>query len=359
MKVLVLLNEVTIGAHEDVYRAIDSCINNGIIDEKIIYSFLAEITAGKKEKYVLNEIVNISKNYQPDLILWMHTDEFEIKNNTIMELRNLKSKPVMGFWEGDFYQSPYRPVSKKLLNLYVACDVVFVPGFGELTEKMKNYGCKDIRYVPLFGDDKRFYSINSGHKKIYDIVMIGNNITSINPFRISLPGTRLRKEIVKKFSKRYSSRFAVFGNNWKGNSAKGYCLYNDQHKIYSKSRIAISINNYTGKYYFSDRLPIAMLTEIPIIHNYEEGFEKLFKDCKEMRFFKSLEEAVKQCEELLEKSDMELKEIGKKLYNYATEKLTADIAFEYMLSVLKEIYFKKNTNGFNIRTQNPWMEGIS
>ena len=120
----------------------------------------------------------------------------------------------MGYWDGDLYQSPYKPVPKELLELSSACDVVFAQGFGEMTEKMKIKGCKDIRFVPAFGDDKRFYPINPSNKE-YDIVMIGNNITSRNPFRINMPGTKFRKEIVKDFSKRYKNKFAVFGNNWK------------------------------------------------------------------------------------------------------------------------------------------------
>ena len=354
MKLLVLLNENPAGAHEDVYRAINSCIDNKIINEKFVFPFLAKLAKGVKEGQVLYEIVEISKNYEPDLILWMHTDKLKVNQDVINELRSLKNKPVMGLWDGDLYQSPYRPVPNELLELTVACDVVFVQGFGEMTEKMKKKGCKDIRFVPAFGDDKRFYPIKNYQRKEHDIVMIGNNITSRNPFRITMNGTRLRKKIVNELSKKYNDKFAIYGNNWKGTYAKGAIPYLTQHKIYSKSKITISVSNYTGKYYFSDRLPIAMLSGIPIVHNYEEGFEELFKDCKEIRFFKTFEEGIKQCEELLKKSSVELNEIGMKLHDYALKKLTIELVFKYMINVLKEIHFKKNDSEKII---NPWLEG--
>ena len=44
-----------------------------------------------------------------------------------------------------------------------------------------------------------------------------------------------------------------------------------------------------------------MLSGIPIVHNYEKGFEKLFKDCEEIKFFKTIEESFEHCNELLAK----------------------------------------------------------
>ena len=357
MKLLLLLNENPSGAHEDVHRTIENCYEKGIISDKIIYPFLAKFAEGLKEEQVLNEIIEISKNFQPALILWMHTDKFKVDQSVINELNNLINKPAMGYWDGDLYQGFYRPVPTELLDLSSACDVVFVQGFSEMTKKMKNRGCKDIRFVPAFSDTKRFYSSELHNNKEYDIVMIGNNITSRNPLRITMPGTRFRKKMVAELSKKYQNRFAVFGNNWKGNYAKGISSYLDQHKIYSNSKITVQVNNYYGKYYFSDHLPIAMLSGIPIVHNYEEGFDELFKDCKEIRFFKSIKEGFKQCEDLLNKSDAELNEIGCELQNYAIKKLTVELAFEYMINVLKEIYVKKNNSDFNYKVANPWLEG--
>ncbi len=358
MKLLVLLNENPAGAHDDVHRAIKNCKEKGIITDNYIYPFLTKLAEGEKEKDVLKEIVEISKNYQPDLILWMHTDRFKVNQDAINELKSLKSKPVMGYWDGDIYPELFIPVPKAVLELSSACDVVFVQGFGEMSKKMQAKGCNDIRLVPAFADEKRFYPIKTNQKE-YDIVMIGNYTLSRNPFRITLPGTQFRKVIVKTLSEKYEAKFAVYGNNWSGSSAKGVIPYLDQHNIYSKSKITISINNDNAKYYFSDRLPIAMLSGIPVVQSYEEGFDKLFYGCGEIRFYKSLQEALEQCEALLKKSDDELNEIGKKLLEYALKNFSVKLAFHYMINVLIEKYSLKNISNSHIYIKNPWLEDRS
>jgi spore maturation protein CgeB len=347
MNLLLIINENPAGAHDDVHRAIENCCETKIITNSFIYPFLARILEGMREKQVLNEIINISKNFQPDLILWMHTDKFKITSEAIKELKGLESKPVMGYWDGDLYQSPYRPVPNELLNLCSACDVVFAQGFGEMTEKMKSKGCRDIRFVPAFGDEKRFFPVPNENKE-YDVVMIGNNITSRNPFRITMDGTKLRKQIVNEFCKNYKNKFAVFGNNWKGNCARGPINNLEQHRVYSKSKVTISINNSSGKYYFSDRLPIAMLSGIPIIQNFEEGFDKLFKKCNSIIFFKRLEEGIEKASELLLKPQEELNEIGNNLNIYAKKYFTANFIFDYIIKVL----ISKKTNSL---ITNPWL----
>lgn len=356
MKLLVLLNENPAGAHDDVHRAIKNCNEQEKITDYIIYPFLAKLAEGRKEKEVLKEIVEIAKNFQPELILWMHIDKFNVNQDAIYELRNLNSKPVMGYWDGDIYQSLFQSVPNEVLKLSEACDVVFVQGFGDMSRKMESKGCRDIRYIPAFGDDKRFYPIRYQHKKVYEIVLIGNYVTSRNPFRITLPGTKFRKELAEVFSERFGNKFAVFGYGWKGSFAKGQLPYLDQHRIYSSGKVTVSVNTNNGKYYFSDRLPIAMLSGIPVVQSYEEGFDKLFYDCKEIRFYKSLQEALEQCEALLNKSNDELNEIGENLHEYALKNFTAKLAFHYMINVLIEKYSLKNRSNSNIHIKNPWLE---
>lgn len=353
MKLLVLLNENPAGAHDDVHRAIKNCNEKGEINDYIIYPFLAKLAEGKKEKEVLKEIIEVAKNFQPELILFMHTNKFKINRDAINELRNLNSKPVMGYWDGDIYEGLFISVPDEILELSSTCDVVFVQGFGDMSKKMKAKGCRDIRFVPAFSDEKRFYPIKTNKIKDYDIVIIGNYTFSRNPFRITLPGTKLRKKIVETLSKKYENKFAVFGKNWGGNSSKGIVSYLEQHKIYSKSKITVSINSNTAKYSFSDRLPIAMLSGIPIIQYYTDGYDLIFKNCKEILFFNNLSELFDMTEAILLKPQEELDEIGKKLNEFAKKYFVAEYVFTYMIKVLVS---KKHGN-YSIT--NPWISNIS
>jgi len=354
MNILVILNEAEIGLHDDVHRAFSELKLNNIIKDYTIYSFLAHLKSGKSEEQVNNEIIDIAQRINPELILWMHTPNFNVSNNTIKKLRETKNKPVMGYWDGDLYESPYRPTPKCILSLSSQCDVVFLQGYNEVAELMHRKGAKDIRYVPPFGD-KRFYTIKRSEKNLeYDVVMIGSNIKSRNPLRPSMSGTKLRSKIVKYFYKKLGNKFAVYGNGWKGNFAKGPIDYAKQSEVYHKSKIAIRVNNYKGKYYFSDGLPIAMLSGIPLIHNYEEGYNELWSNNPGIKFFKSVDEAWEMTELLLNKNLAELNEIGYNLSKYALNNLTHFIVFKYITIVLKYLYQKNKGQKDVVEIKNYW-----
>ncbi len=71
----------------------------------------------------------------------------------------------MGYWDGDIYQGPFKSVPNEVIELSAVCNVVFVQGFGEMSKKMQSKGCKDIRFVPPYSDDKRFYPIKSTKRR--------------------------------------------------------------------------------------------------------------------------------------------------------------------------------------------------
>ena len=354
MKLYVILNEKSPRAHSDVYHAMDYLKQKGIINEYQINPFEYHLQQGLTQKNLNTNIMDECKEFLPDIILWMHTDSFDVSDHTINYLKRLDSHPVIGYWDGDLYESPYRPAPKELLELASRCDVVFLQGYNEVAEQLLKKGTKDIRFVPSFGDE-RFYSIERKEENIeYNVVMIGNNIQSRNPFRLSMNGTKLRNRVIYYFSKKLGTKFAVYGNGWKGSFAKGPIGYNEQSKIYHKSKIAIRINNYSGKYYFSDGLPIAMLSGIPIVHNYEEGFDELWKSNPGLKFFKSVDEAWELTELLLSKNINEINEIGYNLSKYALNNLTHLIVFKYMVNVLKNLCMKNKGQIDTVEITNYW-----
>jgi hypothetical protein len=358
MKILVLSNERIIGAHDDVHRAIENLKQKKIISEYFIYPFPYKLSQGLSLSEVNEDIIAEARKFQPTALLWMHTGTFKVFETTLTALRSLESKPVMGYWDGDLFQSPFRPIPKEMLSLTSSCDVVFVQGFGEMTEKMQEAGCKDIRFVPAYGDHKKFtLPLQKKEEDIEFVAMsIGTNLRSLNPFRPLWSGTKFRKRVIKEFCKVFEHKFAIYGLGWSGICAKGKLEYKAQSSAYNKSKTTIAVNNVNAQYYFSDRLPIAMLSGIPLIHSYEKGFEKLFKNCPELRFFKSPQEAIFQVQELLKKSQEELNFIGEQLHIYALKYFTADFAFEYKIKVLEEIYKGSNLPEKQEKVLNPWLD---
>jgi len=354
MKILVMLNENAERAHSDVYRAFDYFKNNKIIYDYRVYPFLARLNRGLSEKAVNTEICEHVDDFLPDAILWMHTTNLAISSLTFRKIYLLSPHTVMGYWDGDLYDQHYKPVPRQMRKLASRCDVTFLQGFGETSDVLKKHGCHNIRYVPAFADPMRFKKVRNTHK-LYDVVFVGNNIESKNPFRRSMGGTVLRQEIVKEFSDHFNEKFAVFGLGWKGASARGKVDYLKQAELYSQSRITIGVNHINGKYYFSDRLPIAMISGIPIIYSYEQGFEEIFAECDNLLFFKTKQEALELATSLLTEQQQKLDLMGDQLHSFALKHLTNLNAFGFMIDVLKYHFIHKQGKEAGNYVVNPWV----
>ena len=348
MKFLLLLNENNPGSHDDVYRALDENKKMGEISSYVVYPFLSKLKSGLRHQEVNEDIFKIAKEYQPEMILWSHTIKLKVFESTIKKLKGLYSKPVSGYWDGDIYESPYKPLPKNIIELAVKSEVTFCQGFGPMSDLLKMKGCSDIRYVPAATDPVRFNLEKSNSTKLYDIVLIGNNVLNFLPWK-RMPGAIFRKKLADYFYSKLGNKFAVFGDGWKAEYSKGSVPFTDQTKIYQNSRLAIGVNNLFSEYYFSNRLPISMTSGVPVLYKKEYGFEKIFP-YDTIKTYSTVEEAWGIAEEMLSKSDEELNSIGNKCRDFVLNNLTMTKNFTYMINVLKS--YKSNTKKNIV---NPWI----
>ncbi|MCK4554007.1 glycosyltransferase family 1 protein, partial [Candidatus Parcubacteria bacterium] len=116
------------------------------------------------------------------------------------------------------------------------------------------------------------------------------------------------------------------------------------------------VNNALGaRCYFSNRLPIALSSGVPVVHNYESGYEEIFKPAEDFFFFKTTSEAWNMTKQLLEKDQSELDKIGLEAYKFAVNRLTATDTMRYMISVLRDHRLSKE-DGKEIEIRaNPWI----
>lgn len=355
MKLLLILNENQPGAHSDIHYSLGVLKDQGVLKDFYIYPFLSRLADGLKGKDVTQEIVNLAKDFKPSTVLWSHTGSLFVGEDDIRKIRDLSSTPSLGYWEGDGYQKP-RPIPKNIVSLCKKCDVVFVPGNGDFTNSLKKNGCEDIRYVPSPTDTNRFCKLRSPDQEIiYDVVMIGNNVASRIPWRTA-PGSRWRKEVVEYFFKKLGDQFAIFGYGWKTKYSKGPIPFPEQVNLYHLSRVALGVNNTLGaRYCFSNRLPIALSSGVPVVYNYEPGCEEIFKPVKDFCFFKTTSEAWNMTKQLLEKDQSELDEIGLKGYRFALNRLTATDTMRYMISVLRDHWLSQEDGKEVGIRPNPWI----
>lgn len=356
MRLLLNLNENQYGAHANIHHSLEKLKSRGSLSDYIIYPFPARLADGLSSDQVLSEIVEKAERFQPDAVLWSHTGNLFVGHQVMARLNSTKANPSIGYWDGDVWQKPL-PAPKEVFELCTGCDVVFCQGAGDFSSSLKKIGCKDVRYVPAASDELRFFKTRLPSKEIiYDVVVIGNNVTSLLPWRTA-PGSILRKKIAKLFSKKLGERFGIFGQGWKEAYGKGPITFTEQVNLYHSSRIALGTNNWLGpKYYFSNRLPIAMSSGVPVVYNYEDGFNEMLGAKSGVIFYRDANEAWKICEKLLEKTQQELDEIGLKSYNFAWENLHLDKILMYMIDVLAA-HHQAKVKGTSVPViENPWIK---
>ena len=100
---------------------------------------------------------------------------------------------------------------------------------------------------------------------VFDVVLIGNRVNSRTSFK-TMPGARLRARLVRRLTKRYGSRFAVFGKGWAGGSLplRVHAPSMSSWTCISNRRSPVGASNPWGPPVFSNRLPIAFAMGIPI-----------------------------------------------------------------------------------------------
>lgn len=358
MRLLLILNEHPEGAHDDVHRSLAQLQQEKLLHAYLVYPYLARMKSGLNSKDVVTEIIEKARDFQPTAILWASAELIKIDLASIEVLKNLTSKPVFGYWDGDMYQDPYNPIPKNLAKLIQNCQVSFWPGYSNSLEKLKKIGCRDLRYAPSATDEFRFGKLRTNDTEIkYDVALVGNRVSSRFPWR-RWPGARWREEIVMFLTKKLGDRFAVFGNGWNVSSAKGPIPFKEQYKAYHQSRVVVAVNNLPTDYVFSNRLPIVLSSGVPLVHNYENGFEDIFQNSLNPIFFKTTEEAWKKISNLLEKEQSKLNQISESAYHFVLQNFTIKTIFRYMLQVLNDYQISFNSGDAIFVRENPWIKKI-
>lgn len=354
MRVFIVLNETESNPHVDVRNALQVLTSRKVIAGYEVFPFLARLEAGLKPNEVIRELVQRAANFQPTAILWAHTASLSVTKDHLGLIRHKCNNPAFGYWDGDLYEAPYKRLPAEVVQLASSCDVVFAQGFGPMTEGLAAAGCADIRFVPGTTDEWRFGKRHAGSPE-FDVVLIGNNASSRLPWR-RMPGARWRAKIVKLFERKLGRRFAVFGHGWRGPSAQGPLPFEKQSEAYGNGRVALGVNNLHASYYFSNRLPIAMSSCVPVVYNYEQGFESLFPAESGCLFYRDTREAWDLTHKLLSGKPDRLVYMAEAAYRVSTQKFTITRVFHYICDVLKTfVQARGHCHVFCANVVNPWL----
>ena len=342
-RLLLMLNEDVEGSHDDVRCALDELIAAGRLAAYRVYPFPARLAQGLRPREIAAEIIVEAADLSPTVVLWSHTLHLSVDSGCLERLRSLPSRPAMGYWDGDMYQTLCKPFPRQALELAQACDVVFLPGLNAFVHSLRRCGVKDIRYVPLTTDLGRFggaFGMRDGRACEFDLAMIGNCRTSRLAFK-TMPGLRWRIELAQMFEAKLGRRFAVFGHGWHGPCAQGPVEFAQQGAAYSTARFGVGNNNLRAAYYFSDRLPIAMSCGAVMLHNFEPG----------------LREVLGAGSPVLTADDVDYQDERQAAREVASARLTMTHAQSYMLDVLGSVRRWRAGSPAAATVVNPWLGG--
>jgi len=342
-RLLYLPNESTPFGQIGPRAAFEEMLSDKTLDGYEVFSFLQEADSIGNVKKTVEKLVNIAQEFNPTVIIWQHIDRFPIKKTDIEALLRLPSRPYLVYHEGDAYGRYRKRITNSMRLLAQHAHLTFLIGLGDLAQIFKEAGAKEIIYAPHCADTTRFgKSWIPKEPQQNNVVMIGNLIDHNPVFRsipfLRFPGALERKTLAERVYKRIGKRLRVYGQGWERYPfAAGHIPFDDQEKVLRQNLFSINWDHFPNlPFYFSDRLPISMISGIPHMTNYHPGYEILFKNGEQLVYYHNIDEAVDLVDWMLCQSPKYLEEIGKAGEDYIRKHLTANIVFRGMVEKIKQ-----------------------
>lgn len=334
MKILYIANETKIGDQVGPRYTLKKLYEEKNISQYEIISFInLKLEVG--EDKTNDHIIKTYSQSMFDKVLIEHIGEFNLRPDTLIKIKTMNPDVKIIYREDDIYKGVAKPITKRMKAIAPYIDYTFVCGDGEYLKYFSKSGFKNVIYSPNCVDLVRFgKSLNL--KKENEIIFIGSNVgRRLKLFEME--GNRERREFITALSEKYEKKFALYGQGWdKLKSSRGTLHFDLQEQEIKKSKLVIGIDHYPSVLnYFSNRLPIAMVTKVPYVSYKGNGLDKLFKEGKEIFFYENKDELMHIVEKVLNMSQDERDEIGENAYKKIIKYYTTYPVYKKMLDMSK------------------------
>ena len=254
----------------------------------------------------INTLRHTVKSYKPD---WIHMQlQYTgfIPAEILSTIKQENPNTLITNWSGDVRDHPniYFVECGKQVDLSLFCNKGQLPMF---RKKGLN-----IDYWQIGIDPKQTFRMSDDERaalrKIYN-----HDIAFCASYTTNFPDSELRTSCVLALSNKFGKRFGLYGGNWGHitSSFRGPLPYYQQNKVYSGSKIAISINHFNNiNKYFSDRQLLTMGSGTLTLCHYIPGLEEYFENGKDCVWFKSVPECIEMAQYYL-KHPKEADQIGR------------------------------------------------
>ena len=340
MKLLYLPNEPELGWQAGPRAALEKLRDERTLSELEIYSFLQ-----RPAETALAEILESARRSEPDAIVFTKLGRFPITDDWLRALKAIRSKPTIVYYDGDRYGRVFKRISAETKRMCRHVDLLFLCGFGSNARIFEAAGARRIFYCPHSASTTQFGApwIPTADRAL-DVVLIGNRIRG----RIAaqdrfpwgrMPGAYQREQLVRRLGAAFGRRFAVYGAGWNGfEGNRGPIRFERQHDVIRTSWLSIGYDHFPGTpFYFSDRLPIALLSGVAHLVHYHPGYESLFEHGRDLLWARSIDSIVDTARYALGRGPAFLNELGVRGRELASRRLVSDVVYAEMIETIAAV----------------------
>ena len=281
--------------------------------EGLVEDFLNLPWIGYGEEYgfdaLYRYVVELVKAEHFDVVYfhYFHNGGRPSPEKCILELKALKPAPVVMTSCGDSFNNDWRPpyFPIEFQGASRTADITFATQMGKGAKTMLRWGAKRVILAPNSLCPVRFkaHAVDpKAHRFDFDVVMIGSrNGGGYNPFNAFFWRARERVRLVHALSKRFGSRFGIFGRGW-GTlvGAQGPCAFDTQQQMMQRGRVVVGGNPYTDSdYYSSNRLFFEVASGVPAVELKVSRLDRIFRDGNQVYFADDIDGVIATVERLL------------------------------------------------------------
>lgn len=332
LRLLFLPNEQTEGDQVGPRMAWEAMVRDGRLSDCRSFSFQV-LAAREGAEAMWQALEQEVRRDAPEVLFWQHVGGVPVGPRDLQRLRHAAPAMKILYHEGDMYGRG-KPVPPPTARLLAGADAVGLVSRGAFAQWVGAAGRARVLYAPSAVDTRRFGTPwQRTAAPEFDVAMIGNRVRSRLPWR-RMPGASRRAELARALGRRFGARFALFGDGWRGHRGwQGPLPYADQEAALRRACCSVGWNHFDDEAgYFSDRLPIALLSGVPHACNRQPGCEALFGPEPPLRWAHTVEGVLHEVDALLALDEPSRAALGERAHEFARRHLVAEVVYPRLLA---------------------------
>ncbi len=337
MRLLYLPNEPVLGWQVGARAALGALRRCGTLSDLQIYSFLQQPPARARD-----EILALCDEAAPDAVLFTKIGYFPLDDRWLEALRRTRNNPLLIYYDGDIYGRVFKRLTAETRTMCRHADLVLLCGLGENARRFESAGARHIGYLPHNVSLAQFGGAwTPTATRTLDVVVIGNRIRGRVALQERIPWARMpgafeREQVVRQLGDVFGARFAVYGTGWDGFVGnRGPVAFARQHEVLRESWLSVGYDHFPGTpMYFSDRLPISLLSGVAHAVHYHPGYESWFQNGRELLWARTIDELVELARDALGRGRSYLDALGARGHQFAQERLSSEVVFAGVVATI-------------------------